>query len=252
MTINRSLWLQPFSKASFPDWSCPICTKGILRPVNGSSHSGMNADSKLAMKSGDWDEETTVFRYSVMLECNNEKCKENVASVGYGKIDDDSLYDHDMPLSEEYFPKYFLPHLKIFPISSKCPDHVAREIKRSFKLFFAESPAAANYVCKAVDAILTDKGLKRYSTNKGRTRINLHDRIISFQKKQSILAEKLFAIKWLGNEGSHTNKMTKNDVLDAYEILEVVIDELYIGYRILVDKKVAKINKGKNPLHPST
>lgn len=46
--------------------------------------------------------------------------------------------------------------------------------------------------------------------------------------------------------------MTKNDVLDAYEILESVLDDLYVGYQKLVDKKVEKIIKRKKPLHPST
>jgi len=66
------------------------------------------------------------------------------------------------------------------------------------------------------------------------------------------IAIKLLALKWLGNKGSHTENMSKNDVLDAYEILDSVLDELYVGYQKLVDKKVEKIVKSKKPLHPST
>jgi len=46
--------------------------------------------------------------------------------------------------------------------------------------------------------------------------------------------------------------VTKNDVLDAYEILEILLDILYVGYHKAVERKVIQINKRKKPLHPST
>ena len=104
-----------------------------------------------------------------------------------------------------------------------------------------------------IDAILTNKRVKRFSNVKGKRKlINLHDRIVEFEKKDPGIAKKLLAIKWLGNEGSHANTMTKNDVLDAYEILESVLDDLFVGYKKAVERKVFQINKIKKPLHPST
>ncbi|MCG2787057.1 MAG: DUF4145 domain-containing protein [Anaerolineae bacterium] len=80
----------------------------------------------------------------------------------------------------------------------------------------------------------------------------MHDRIVDFEKSKPEIAQKLFAIKWLGNDGSHSANMTKNDVLDAYEILEIILDDLFVGYRKLIDQKITLINERKKPLHPST
>ena len=57
---------------------------------------------------------------------------------------------------------------------------------------------------------------------------------------------KLLAIKWIGNEGSHPEKsLTKNDVIDLYEILEHVLSELFENKSKTILAKAKKINKAK-------
>jgi len=41
--------------------------------------------------------------------------------------------------------------------------------------------------------------------------------------------------------------ITKDDVLDAYEILELVLGELYVKHEQQIAKKVAQVNKRKGP-----
>ena len=78
-------------------------------------------------------------------------------------------------------PEYFYPQLNIFLIPNECPKPVSNEIRTSFKLFFADPAASANYVRKTVVSILTDKGVKRYSLSKGKRKtITLHNRILDF------------------------------------------------------------------------
>jgi len=266
MPVNRKFWLEPFFKNNFPNLNCPRCGIGILRPVDNSFQYWESADSRefgrkhLIENRQSFDENTmlgmdaSVYRYSVLLKCNNSNCLEHLASCGSGHVIDE--YDStlgDTVFYDSFAPEYFYPPIHIFPIPKECPEQVAEEIISSFKLFFSDPSASANYVRKATDSILTEKGIKRYSISKGkRKRINLHDRIVLFQSREPESAKKLFAIKWLGNEGSHADTITKNDVLDAYEILESILDDLYVGYRKLVDKKVALINKHKRSLHPST
>ncbi|MFZ5921358.1 MAG: DUF4145 domain-containing protein [Chloroflexota bacterium] len=201
--------------------------------------------------------ELSSYRYSVLLMCNDPNCLETVASCGSGFVVQGFRLGHGEPDEEfdVFVPEYFFPALLLFSLPRKCPKTVSEQIRASFKLFFADPPASANYVRKAVEEILTDRGIKRFMINKKKNRrekISLHDRIVEFQNRNPENADKLLALKWLGNEGSHTNKISKNDILDAYEILEIVIDDLYAGNRALIDKKIARINKSKGPLHPST
>ena len=263
MLINRELWLHPFPENHFPNWQCPKCAIGILRPL-GKTFSFEESGDITAEKirhGGYFDYDVYTFRYSVLLKCNNPNCQERVSSCGHGYVrenDFDFLENEDgspsISYSEVFIPEYFYPALNLFTVSEKCPETVTREIKGSFKLFFADPSAAANYVRKAVDEILTGKGIARFATNKKgkRVRIPLHNRIVTFGNAKPDVAKKLLAIKWLGNEGSHADAISKNDVLDAYEILEWVLDDLYVGYRKQLENKVFKINKTKKPLHPST
>ncbi len=261
MKDNRESWLFGFQEERFPNWPCPRCSDGVLRPVRKTFHYWESAASHEAGRSFfiasqiDFDDnemlgmELSKYRYSVLLKCNN--CKEYVSSCGSGNVSDDFFSElNDTVLTDFFYPEYFYPALKIFPIHEKCPKQVASQIESSFKLFFADPSASANYIRKAVDEILTSKKVKRYAINKNKKRvpINLHNRIIEFEKSNPETAKKLFAIKWLGNEGSHSDKLTKNDVLDAYEILEIIIDDIYIGRRKLIEKKISKINKRKGPL----
>lgn len=272
MIINRELWLRHFIKDNIPNWSCPRCNKGILRPIEKSFRCRETADSRESTtnfqvhysKYIDEDSpflekqiitEITKYHYVVLLKCNIQDCSEDVVSCGIGSIVED--YDPITGQLVDYVgftPEYFLPAINIFSIPGKCPKEVTNNIKSSFKLFFTDPSASANYVRKAIDAILTDKKVKRITINhKGKkVPVKLHDRIVEFEKSNPVMAKNLFAIKWLGNEGSHTDKMTKNDVLDAYEILEAAIDDLYVGQRKMIERKVSKINKSKKPLHPSS
>lgn len=267
MTINRKSWLDSFQANNLPNWLCPRCEEGVLRPLDGSFRFWESGDSyefgkKYLIKVGHYDPDAdsmlgmdlAEYRYSVILKCNNPNCREHISSCGFGYVKD----EYDPATGEPEFvdvfePLFFYPQINIFSIPKNCPERISKEIKTSFKLFFTDPPAAANYARKTVDAILTNKQVKRYAKSKGKQiRISLHDRIVAFQTTRPEIAKKLFAIKWLGNEGSHTEDMTKNDVLDAYEILESVLDDLYVGYRKSVEKKIEKIIKIKKPLHPST
>lgn len=271
MSINRAFWLDPFPKNHFPNWICPKCNIGILRPLEKTFSFDESGDITVErMKSGHeyFDYDVYTFRYSVLLKCNNQNCQERVSSCGQGYVQEDisegivrlneKLQEEDgsptISYTNVFVPEYFYPSLSLFAISEKCPETVTKEIKQSFKLFFADPSAAANYVRKAVDEILTSKGVARFTANKKgkRVRIPLHNRITVFETVKPDIAKKLFAIKWLGNEGSHADTISKNDVLDAYEILEWVLDDLYVGYRKQLEDKVSKINKTKKPLHPST
>ena len=243
MTFNRNLWLHSFGQNNFPNWTCPRCEIGVLRPIEKTfSYEASGDITSEIIKYGEYFEyDSYTFRYSVLLKCNNYNCQECVASCGHGYVQTEHVSGtQEGKFFNVFDPKYFYPALAIFKIPKECPVEITEKIKTSFQLFFSDAPAAANHVRKTIESILTDRGIKRFSSVKGKRKsINLHGRIVEFEKKDPENAKKLFAIKWLGNEGSHTDTITKNDVLDAYEILEFVLDDLYIGYRKSVDKKVS-------------
>ncbi|OGO38856.1 MAG: hypothetical protein A2W35_08000, partial [Chloroflexi bacterium RBG_16_57_11] len=200
MSINRSLWLQSYKEEAIPDWICPACSLGILRPVKNSFHTAWDSYSEQTNNTPNFEHEVVQFRYIVMLQCNNEKCREGVVSAGEGKFVPKLHYDNkgqqELLFIDTFTPQYFVPPLCIFQIPAECPEAVARHIRSSFKLFFSDPPASANYIRKTVGAILTSKGINQYSYPKGKQiTIKLHDRIVEFEKSKPETAKKLFAIK---------------------------------------------------------
>lgn len=62
-------------------------------------------------------------------------------------------------------------------------------------------------------------------TSKSKKHIPLHDRI---KGSQPNACGALMAIEWLGNAGSHTDELKRYDLFNAFEILELVLRELYV------------------------
>jgi hypothetical protein len=238
MPINRRLWKQPFYEYRIPAWQCPTCFSGLLVLRENSFQFAQTTESKNAQPEEDWgDRDWITYTFSAILDCSNKACKECVTTCGQGGISEDysPVEDgsYDLTYTKWFTPEYFFPPLVIFPVPRHCPQSVADETKASFRLFFCDQASASNHIRKAVENLMTEQGIKRFDTKNGqRVAVPLHRRIDLYSNRNRDIAELLMAIKWIGNAGSHAGEINKDDVLDAYEILEIVLDELdVIGNR---------------------
>ncbi|MEA2113220.1 MAG: DUF4145 domain-containing protein [Patescibacteria group bacterium] len=171
--------------------------------------------------------------------------------MGTGSVDYEPTYDlYDNPDGIQYFdyfhPKFFLPHLNIFKIAKNTPSDIKSSIAESFKLFFASPSSSSNHLRIALEKLLDYLKVKRFEIKKRkRFLINPHRRIELLPIKYSDLKDLFFAIKWLGNTGSHSDDIKIDDIMDAYDIFEIVLDELFDN-RTEKTKKIARqINKKK-------
>jgi hypothetical protein len=154
-------------------------------------------------------------------------------------------------LSPLMFLPFFCDAPLVFPIAPECPYEVARGLLTSFELLWCDVPSAANRVRGAVETLLTERGIARsvVSSHNKRRRLSLHDRITKFRVKNPVAAETLLAIKWLGNEGSHGSSecLTLEDLLDAYELFEHVIDQVYVKRDRKIIRLASAINRKRGP-----
>ncbi|MPR33649.1 DUF4145 domain-containing protein [Cytophagaceae bacterium SJW1-29] len=187
--------------------------------------------------------------FSGVLNCKS--CHEFVAISGTGTIEDFEYYDqftgeYDRERFEIFTPAFFYPPLPIFKIPEKCPPLIKDEIILSFALFWVDLSSCANKIRTAIEILLTQEKVKRsVIKNKKRRRLNLHDRIVEYQKKNSQIAEYLLAIKWIGNTGSHVGTLSQTDILDAYELLDFSLRKLYDNNEQTLNKMIKEINKRK-------
>lgn len=91
--------------------------------------------------------------------------------------------------------------------------------------------------------------IKKYRYQNGkRKNLNLHERINSLPNKYHDIQDLFMAVKWLGNAGSHSgNTVSPDDVLDAYELMEKLLTEVFDEQSKKLKALAKNINKKKGP-----
>jgi hypothetical protein len=69
--------------------------------------------------------------------------------------------------------------------------------------------------------------------------------LLEFEKKDALNGPILRAIKWIGNDGSHQGGVLREDVLDAFDMMELALTNLYDDAAAAVMKKVQAVIKSK-------
>jgi hypothetical protein len=253
--MNRELFKYSFQLGDSPNWICPTCSKGNLKIKKDSF---IQEESAYSRKNADHPDYGFIFFeagyvYTCVLVCSNEVCSEVVISTGTVYINSEVVgVDEDGEIEEDveyYCPKYFQPSLKIIQVPQKCSSTLTAALDESFKLFFSSPSSAANNVRIALEELLTALNVKRFTISRGKRKpITLHHRIENLPPKYSHFKEMMLAIKWLGNAGSHSHdEITRDDILDAYELLEHVLNEIYQPTTKRLTAIAKKVNKKKGP-----
>lgn len=223
--MNRKLWGRDhFNLNVFTDLVCSKCFTGTLYFKEGP---GITSSQYFA----------STFR------CSNSVCKQEYVCVG-----SISYYSDDFMkiVSKEFLgkkrklftPLNFLPTLRLFEIGRNIPSRLIHSIDKSFDTYWHNQNAAANAIRNTLE-ILMD--ILEIDNSKP-----LHSRIQDYAAIEPILSEMILAIKWIGNTGSHGENPTKADLLDAYEILEHCLNELFpIDRNESIMKMVQEINARK-------
>lgn len=212
------------------------------------------AESRKERKDPDWEPSWIKKRFSFILVCPNKRCQEKVFVSGEGTVSDDFFYDDKKQkeievITEHLRPLYINPRLKIIEEHDETPFEVCEAIQRANALYWADKGACCNAIRKVVEAILSDKRIAKTAPTKKNTKrkINLHDRIELFEKKNKVVAETLMAIKWVGNIGSHDDEIDNEELLDGIELLNRALEKLYYDHDKRLDSLTKKINKRRRP-----
>jgi hypothetical protein len=177
------------------------------------------------------------YRFSALLECKNHLCREVVAIAGhgYGYYEQMVYYDEDsgdpesdMIYIEKFYPDYMNPSPMLIVIPAKCPDDLREELHKAFIASWGDTYAALNHIRSSIEKLLNNLEIGKIKIdNEGKqSRLRLHDRIVSLGNHNKHISDSLLAVKWLGNAGSHADKISLDDIYDALDIVEMVLDDL--------------------------
>ncbi len=253
--LNENSWLKlKFTASDFGQLTCPTCQSGILQKKGDNFFESSNSETKQCSSELWFEIEMCLYRFSAMLECSSQNCREAVVVVGDGRIERfHEVNDHTGRWDEWeesiYTPKFFYPPLNIIPILEEYDERIKPLMSQAFSFFFSDTESCANKIRVVLEELMTCmKVRKTLDTKKGRIRLKLHDRIESFKTKNPENGDRLLAIKWIGNAGSHTGSVSQKDILQAFRILDVVLRSIYSKRDKELDLIVAKINKRKGVL----
>lgn len=192
-----------------------------------------------------WDPDWIENRFVGMLECSAPACKELAAVSGSSGIDYVQV-DWDSYESSNVFRVSSITPAPIpirYPEST--PDTIVAAIERAAELIWLSPQSAANQIRQAVEGLMDDAGVS--ATTATGQRIHLHARIEQFAVTDAENGKVLLATKWLGNSGSHPGGMERDDVLDAFEMIEFVLEDRYGTSKAKLMAKVDAVNAAKGP-----
>lgn len=259
MAVDEELWKKSFGALDpqlLPNWPCPSCGKSqvaldnktlIYRRNKVQYHSddfkkedfGERSFLGIVLAFASAYEKLQFVQYKFVGFLNCKNCGESIGFGGRAEIPRETA-NRPTYLSTRLYPEYFSPPLPFFTLDARYPASVRQNFVRSFGLAFNDAASAANAIRQGVETLLDEMSVPKLDERKGR--LSLFDRINKLGETNAEVAELLDGIRFLGNEGSHTGKVVREDLIRAFEVIDHVLDETFI--RSEARKKVLESSKG--------
>ena len=247
MPVNRRVLTRKFSPDyPLPHWICPTCEVGILELQKKSLFSCKTSETILDEQQAVWDALDEQYRFTAMFKCSNNSCEEAFSTAGMGTYEE--VLSDEVTQYELFFsPLYFNPSPVIIRIPPNCPKSISEELQKAFILSWGDYSSAANRVRASIEKLLDYLKVPKFPGNKRRKKdkLFLHKRIEKLPDKFNDIRNHLFAVKWLGNEGSHSGDFKRDDIFDAFDIIEHILESLFVKG----GDKIAKLSKKINKAH---
>lgn len=240
--MDKGVWREKYYKNGFASFPCPKCRSGKLKAIKDRTFEQWKSEA-------DGDPGYTEGKFSCFLECTNGYCNTIAAMSGFAVSIYEPYYDQEGEVQNGetiyYHPKCMFPGPQVIAIPKSTPPTVSAEITKAFGLLWTDRSSAANKLRNAVEEILVGHGIPKLNAKGGF--VPLAKRLEEAEKKQMLHHDTLVALKDVGNTGSHEAEMPFQDLLDAFDILEDALEDIYAGRRARLDgikKRLTKPKKG--------
>jgi hypothetical protein len=204
--------------------------------------------SKRAHAHDAWDPEWIEERFTKLLKCNFANCGEIVSVSGNAGIEEDQFTNEEGNWQQDYVRHYEVQSLLPAPLPirpiAKTPGTVREPLRMAGQLLWQSPEAAANHVRQAVEHLMDHQKVQK-RVKAGGKKLTLHARLLEFEKKDGVNGPILRAIKWIGNDGSHQGGVSREEVLDAFDMMELALTNLFDDAAAKIMKKVQAVIKAK-------
>lgn len=247
MPVDREQWHERF--VELPHWPCPTCRKGYLIPLPDRVLVEETGPSLAAHDHEAWEPDWIESRFAGFIKCTSPACGD-VASIGGDAPVDvfeyQDEYEHIQTVSNHYVVKFIFPAPIPIKLPEAVPDSIKEAVTAASALVWASSEAAGNQMRQVVELFLTEAGIPAKTTTGGF--ISTHSRIEEFRKIDPENGDALLAVKWLGNSSSHPGGLSRDDVLNAFDMIEFVLENRYGTAKPALKATIAAIIAHKGPV----
>lgn len=249
--MTDKTWREPWVASL--DWPCPSCGSGRLRLVSGTLHALPGRAEREAQ--AEHPDPQRLTRFNALLQCSTPYCREVAAITGDKLEQQHTQYEPQIEEEVEYTTTdyriaSFTPSPMPFIVPRATPGAIKEVIGQAARLFWVDPAAAATRCRETLEKILTHFKVPEGDPDKRRP--DLHVRIEAFGRmddgKWAEAANTMMAMKHIGNAGTHSDPIERGHVVDAFEMLESVLEELFVGGRRALRAKVEATNAQKGPV----
>ncbi len=242
--MNEKLFVSSFRKDNIPTWPCPKCGAQSLT----SKVDGFESQYKYPIDPNqpNFHPDDIEYVFTLKLKCTIPDCGCGVMSIGTGEVSQEYLDDGsgDWDWFENFDVTYFQPPLQMFVPPKDTPFGVKRALSTSFSTYFTSPSTSLSTLRAALEVLLGE--MEVASVDEKGNFLSLAKRIASLPEDNRKIIEPANAIRWLGNDGTHSGyQVRKSDVVDGYKIFAHILDELYPEKKASIEDLVARINKAK-------
>lgn len=232
-----------FAEKPNQKYTCPNCKQGSLVPDDTSFKTSEPAYSKSEHAHDDWDPDWVTYRFTFTCVCDKKSCGEIAHVAGSGAVGQWYSEENQAEYYESYCIKSFFPAPNLIHIPKGAPIDVTALLEKSFALYWVDVSAAANALRASLEALLDKLQIPRsQKSTKGKmVRLTLHKRLEIWSKKQSDFADLCFALKEVGNLGSHGEDVQEKHYFGVLEIYAHVLVQLFENNAVKMKELAEKI-----------
>lgn len=213
-----------------PKWMCPHCNEGYLKKKEKLLRYIESKKNEEIQRNPEFEPDWLEFFLSGFLEC--DACNEKTAVIGTGTYEHFEEHYNEVEGRQwqelAFMPEYFIPTVHIFKIPCATPDNVKEALIKSFSLAWCDFSSAANKLRISIEKLVDhlDENITAENLN-GKIEQLVGKKNPNREKNQDI-AIMLKAIKWIGNDGSHSKvRLNEYDVAFGYAVMEKILNHLY-------------------------
>ena len=243
MRLDRDTWRARWDEGDIPSPPCPMCGAPMNWEEDAAAIRMPTHNRELVSLT---DVEEGESRFSGWFACGHARCGEVVAVSGVTSYRYDYGERGETVVRQRLHPVTMHPPPPVIRVSDEVPQCIKDVLSESFGLFWMNGESCASRLRVVVELVLDGQDVPRKKPGSGF--VSLHERIENWgsgSKKKEAIAKSLMAIKWLGNIGSHEHEVSRDRLLDAYEILDRALKWIYPSDDTYLDELADKMVRSK-------